>query len=51
MDLNTIQAVERPKVRVELPAWRQGDAFLGGGTWLFSEPQVALDSADRSGRA
>jgi CO/xanthine dehydrogenase FAD-binding subunit len=43
MDLNTIQAVERPKVRVELPAWRQGDAFLGGGTWLFSEPQVALN--------
>ena len=40
MDLNTIQAVERPRTRGELPAWRDGDAFLGGGTWLFSEPQV-----------
>ena len=43
MDLNTIQAVERPKTRGELPAWRDGDAFLGGGTWLFSEPQVELN--------
>ncbi len=42
MDLNTIQAVARPKARGELPAWRDGDAFLGGGTWLFSEPQAAL---------
>jgi len=42
MDLNTIQAVERPKTRGELPAWREGDAFLGGGTWLFSEPQDEL---------
>ncbi len=41
MDLNTIQAVERPLTRGELPAWRDGDAFLGGGTWLFSEPQVS----------
>jgi CO/xanthine dehydrogenase FAD-binding subunit len=22
--------------------WRDGDAWLGGGTWLFSEPQPAL---------
>ncbi len=43
MDLNTIQAVERPKTRGALPAWRDGDAFLGGGTWLYSEPQPALD--------
>jgi len=43
MDLNTIEAVARPKERTELPAWRQGDAFLGGGTWLFSEPQIALN--------
>ncbi len=42
MDLNTIQAVERPKARGELPAWQEGDAWLGGGTWLFSEPQVTL---------
>ena len=41
MDLNTINAVARPRARAELPAWQTGDAFLGGGTWLFSEPQPA----------
>jgi CO/xanthine dehydrogenase FAD-binding subunit len=25
-----------------LTGWRDGDAYLGGGTWLFSEPQVHL---------
>jgi CO/xanthine dehydrogenase FAD-binding subunit len=43
MDLNTIQAVEHPRARGELPAWRQGDAWLAGGTWLFSEPQPQLN--------
>ncbi len=43
MDLNTIQAVARPRTRGELPAWQKGDAFLGGGTWLYSEPQVELN--------
>jgi CO/xanthine dehydrogenase FAD-binding subunit len=43
MDLNTIKAVARPRARAELPAWGQGDAWLAGGTWLFSEPQPALD--------
>ena len=42
MDLNTITAFERPKTREALPTWRTGDAFLAGGTWLFSEPQPAL---------
>lgn len=42
MDLNTISAVERPTSREGMPAWRAGDAFLAGGTWLFSEPQVGL---------
>ena len=42
MDLNTITEVTRPKRREELPAWRDGDAWLGGGTWLFSEPQDRL---------
>jgi CO/xanthine dehydrogenase FAD-binding subunit len=42
MDLNTITEVARPRQRGELPAWRDGDAWLGGGTWLFSEPQVRL---------
>jgi len=43
MDLNTITKVARPHQRNELPPWRAGDAWLGGGTWLFSEPQVALN--------
>ena len=42
MDLNTITAVARPKAREDVPAWRDGDAWLGGGTWLFSEPQDRL---------
>lgn len=42
MDLNTITAVERPTSRETLPTWRTGDAFLAGGTWLFSEPQNKL---------
>jgi CO/xanthine dehydrogenase FAD-binding subunit len=43
MDLNTITAVARPKARSELPVWAAGDAWLAGGTWLFSEPQVQLN--------
>ena len=39
MDLNTVTEIARPRHRAELPAWREGDAWLGGGTWLFSEPQ------------
>jgi CO/xanthine dehydrogenase FAD-binding subunit len=42
MDLNTIRAVARPQTRAELPAWGAGDAWLAGGTWLFSEPQPQL---------
>lgn len=42
MDLNTITAIERPTSRALLPTWRAGDAFLAGGTWLFSEPQNKL---------
>ncbi|KQY97508.1 FAD-binding molybdopterin dehydrogenase [Pseudolabrys sp. Root1462] len=42
MDLNTITAVERPTSREALRVWRDGDAFLAGGTWLFSEPQPKL---------
>jgi CO/xanthine dehydrogenase FAD-binding subunit len=42
MDLNTIETVLRPRSRTELPAWTEGDACLGGGTWLFSEPQVGM---------
>jgi CO/xanthine dehydrogenase FAD-binding subunit len=42
MDLNTITEVIRPRSRAELPPWQAGDAWLAGGTWLFSEPQVHL---------
>jgi CO/xanthine dehydrogenase FAD-binding subunit len=42
MDLNTIAEVAHPRSRGELPVWAAGDAWLAGGTWLFSEPQVHL---------
>jgi len=42
VDLNTVTEIVRPRLRTQLPAWREGDAWLAGGTWLFSEPQTAL---------
>jgi CO/xanthine dehydrogenase FAD-binding subunit len=42
MDLNTITEVARPQTRDQLPVWTAGDAWLAGGTWLFSEPQAHL---------
>jgi CO/xanthine dehydrogenase FAD-binding subunit len=42
MDLNTIKEVARPQTRSELPVWTSGDAWLAGGTWLFSQPQAHL---------
>lgn len=42
MDLNTIESVAAPRALSELPGWRPGDAWLAGGTWLFSEPQPEL---------
>lgn len=42
MDLNTITAVSHPQTRAQLPVWTPGDAWLAGGTWLFSEPQAHL---------
>jgi CO/xanthine dehydrogenase FAD-binding subunit len=42
MDLNTITTVAHPQTRAQLPAWTTGDAWLAGGTWLYSEPQVHL---------
>src|SRR6187402_3271405 len=42
MDLNTITEVAHPQTRAQLPVWAAGDAWLAGGTWLFSEPQVHL---------
>ena len=42
MDINTITEIARPRQRAELPAWSTGDAWLAGGTWLFSEPQLKV---------
>lgn len=42
MDLNTVTEIARPRARDDLPKWTAGDAWLAGGTWLFSEPQVHL---------
>jgi CO/xanthine dehydrogenase FAD-binding subunit len=42
MDLNTIKEVAHPQSRDQLPVWTAGDAWLAGGTWLFSEPQAHL---------
>lgn len=42
MDLNTIQEIARPDSSSGAIEWREGDAWLAGGTWLFSEPQPHL---------
>src|SRR5262245_39050779 len=39
MDLHTVSEFARPATREESRDWREGDAWLAGGTWLFSEPQ------------
>ena len=44
MDLNTIVEVRRPSSADEIGRWRDGYAWLAGGTWLFSEPQVQTDT-------
>ena len=42
MDLHTISEIGRPASRDDLRGWHAGDAWLAGGTWLFSEPQPTL---------
>ena len=42
MDLNTITSVVEARSRAEQAMWQPGDAWLAGGTWLFSEPQPQL---------
>jgi CO/xanthine dehydrogenase FAD-binding subunit len=44
MNLNTIAEVKRPRTLDEIQGWRAGNAWLGGGTWLFSEPQIQTDT-------
>jgi CO/xanthine dehydrogenase FAD-binding subunit len=42
MDLNAITTIARPRSRDDIGAFADGDAWLAGGTWLFSEPQTHL---------
>jgi CO/xanthine dehydrogenase FAD-binding subunit len=42
MDLNSIETVTTPRRRSEFGVFVDGDAWLAGGTWLFSEPQPRL---------
>jgi len=44
MNLNTIKEVKRPSSADQITQWRAGYAWLAGGTWLFSEPQFAIDT-------
>jgi CO/xanthine dehydrogenase FAD-binding subunit len=44
MNLNTITEVKRPSAAEDITRWRDGYAWLAGGTWLFSEPQIATDT-------
>ncbi|MCY7413347.1 MAG: FAD binding domain-containing protein, partial [Salinibacterium sp.] len=43
MDLITVREVRMPRSRDEL-VFAPGDRALGGGTWLYSEPQEGLES-------
>jgi CO/xanthine dehydrogenase FAD-binding subunit len=42
MDLHTITEVLRPATADAVKEWHSGYAWLAGGTWLFSEPQIAI---------
>jgi len=44
MNLNTVTEIKRPASADEITEWRPGYAWLGGGTWLFSEPQWTTDT-------
>src|SRR3984893_5644248 len=44
MNLNTIAELRRPASADQIMQWRDGYAWLAGGTWLFSEPQVSTDT-------
>jgi CO/xanthine dehydrogenase FAD-binding subunit len=44
VNLNTITEVKRPASVDEIGPWRPTYAWLAGGTWLFSEPQIATDT-------
>ena len=44
VNLNTIREVKQPRFADEIVKWSPGYAWLAGGTWLFSTPQIATDT-------
>ena len=44
MNINTITSVKRPASAADIKEWQAGDAWLAGGTWLFSEQQPKLNT-------
>jgi CO/xanthine dehydrogenase FAD-binding subunit len=44
MNLNTITEIKRPTSTDDIYGWREGYAWLAGGTWLFSTPQIGTDT-------
>src|SRR5437660_6502674 len=44
MNLTTVLEVKRPKSLQDILSWNDGYSWLAGGTWLFSEPQVGVDT-------
>ena len=44
MNINTITSVKRPASAADIKQWQTGDAWLAGGTWLFSEQQPELNT-------
>ena len=44
MNLNTVAEIKRPRSADEIRHWEDGYAWLAGGTWLFSEPQIQTDT-------
>lgn len=44
MDLNTVREVKSPAFPEEIAHWPAGHAWLAGGTWLMSEPQLGVDT-------
>lgn len=44
MNLETVTEVRYPRSAEEVTEWRDGYAWVGGGTWLFSEPQAHLST-------
>jgi CO/xanthine dehydrogenase FAD-binding subunit len=42
MDLHTVKRVRRPARAEQIASWEPGLAWLAGGTWLFSEPQLDI---------